>query len=194
MQPLKTRRAPMAAFVAVLVLACGLSACGGGNDDAATNRRWAKHFCTGLTTWQRTTTESSGAVQAYLKTPTVDPTAAKAKLTEYLQAATDATDQLTRDLDRAGTPAIDKREEAASSLKAGSAAVKKSLAGATAVVSTLPVDDAAAFTTGIQSANAALSAGFKQFGSALDRVNRLDTDHALVRAERSVAQCKSLLS
>ena len=177
----------------VCALALGAAACGSSSDDAAHNRRWSKRFCTSLATWQRSTTSTS-ADRDYQQTPAPDPNAVKAKLAAYLRRATGATDKLTREIDRAGTPAIANGRQAVDSLKAGSRAVRKVLAGAEAAVTALPVDDTTRFTAGIQSANATLGAGFNQFGAALDRVNRLDTDKKLVAAEKSVPACRSLLS
>ncbi|MGZ8765862.1 MAG: hypothetical protein ACXW2C_09250 [Acidimicrobiia bacterium] len=179
------------ALVCVLVLGAG--ACGG-SDDAAENRRWARSLCTSLDTWQRTTTSNSEALQEYLKTPNLDTTATKARLTAYLQDATESTDRLIRELEKAGAPAIDAKQQAVRTLEQGSHAVKSAIADAAKAVEALPVDNGEAFKLGIEAANARLSEGFASFGDALDRINRLDADGDLVEAERSVAACRPLLS
>jgi hypothetical protein len=178
----------------VCALALGAAACGAGNDDAAHNRRWAKRFCTSLATWQTSTTSSSAALQEYLKTPNLDTSAAKTRLAQYLQDATTATDTLARKLGTIGTPAIPAKHKAVATLQTGSAAVKSSIADAKTAVDALPVDNGDQFRLGIQTANSTLRKGFAAFGDALDRVNRLDADGKLIKAERSVAQCRPLLS
>jgi hypothetical protein len=184
---------PIKVVALVCVLALGAAACGG-TDDAAHNRRWARRFCTSLSKWQGSTTSSSAALQEYLKTPNLDTTAAKTRLTQYLQDATEATDTLVGELGKAGKPAIPAKRKAVETLQQGSAAVKTSIADAKTAVDALPVDNGEQFRQGIQLANSTLSKGFAAFGAALDRVNHLDADGALLKAERSVAQCRPLLS
>jgi hypothetical protein len=181
-------------FVAVAcVLVLGAAACGG-SDDTAANRRWARTFCTSLHTWQTSTTSSSEELQTYLKGATLDTTATKARLTEYLQGVTDSTDRLVQEFGKAGAPAIEADNKAVRTLEEGSAAVKAAIADAKTAVDALPVDDAAAFQAGITAANARLREGFASFGDALDRINRLDSDGQLIEAERSVAACRPLIS
>jgi hypothetical protein len=179
------------AVVCVLVL--GAAGCGG-SDDTAANRRWARTFCTSLDTWQTSTRSSSEQLQVDLNDATLDPTATKARLTEYLQDVTDATDRLVREFKKAGAPAIEADHEAVRTLEKGSAAVKAAIADAKSSVDAVSVDDTTAFQAGIASANARLSEGFASFGDALDRINRLDTDGELITAERSVAACRPLIS
>ncbi len=186
MQPIK-----IIAFVCALGL--GTAACGASNDDAH-NRRWAKRFCTSLATWQRSTTSHSADLAEYLKSPNLDTSAAKARLAQFLAAATGATDTLARELGTIGTPAIAEKTKAVATLRRGSTAVKTAIADAQAAVDSLPVDNGEKFRAGIQVANATLRKGFSAFGDALDRVNRLDVDGKLIKAERSVAQCRPLLS
>ena len=181
-------------FIAVVcVVAVGAAACGG-SDNEAENRRWAKAFCTSLATWQDATTSSSEALQEYLKTPDLDTTATKARLLEYLEDATASTDRLVRQLAKAGAPAIDAKERAVRTLEDGTAAVQDAIAAARTAVDALPVDDGTAFQAGIQAANARLSEGFTSFRDARDRIDRLDADGDLVKAERSVKVCRPLLS
>jgi hypothetical protein len=184
--------------VKVIALACALAfgavACGSGADDAARNRRWAKRFCTSLSEWQDATTSSSSALQEFLKDPNLDTTTAKARLTQYLQETTDATDELVDDLRRAGMPAISERRRAVATLQKGSAAVKRAITDAKTKVDSLPVDDPEQFRVGTQSANSTLSRGFETFDDALTRVNRLDADGDLLEAERSVSKCRPLVS
>jgi hypothetical protein len=177
----------------VCLLAVAAAACGS-SDNTAANRRWARSFCTSLDTWQAKTTADSEALQTYLKTPNLDTTAAKTRLTEYLDAATDSTEELIRALRRAGGPAIDAKAKAVRTLDDGTAAVQEAIADAKTAVAALPVDDGTAFQNGIAAANARLSEGFATFGDALDRINRLDTDGDLVKAERAVKACQPLIS
>jgi hypothetical protein len=177
----------------VCALALGAAACGS-SDDAAHNRRWARSFCTSLAAWQRSTTSGSEALQEYLQTPNLDTTAAKARLTKYLHDATASTERLVRELGKAGAPAIRAKREAVRTLEKGSTAVQSAIADATTAVDTLPVDNGEQFKLGIEAANGRLSEGFASFGDALDRINRLDADGDLIKAERSVAACRPLLS
>ncbi len=93
-----------------------------------------------------------------------------------------------------GRPRSTPSSEAVRTLDDGTAAVQDAIADARTAVDALPVDDGTAFQTGIEAANARLSEGFASFGDALDRINRLDADGDLVKAERSVKACRPLLS
>ncbi len=185
---------PVKVIALVCALALGAAACGNTSDDAAHNRRWAKHFCTSLVAWQKSTTSSSAALQEYLKTPNLDTTAAKTRLAQYLQDATKSTDTLARDLGTIGTPAIDAKTKVVATLQSGAAAVRSAIADAKSEVDALPVDDGQRFRLGIETAKTTLAKGFAAFGHALDRVNRLDADGRLIAAERSVSQCRPVLS
>jgi hypothetical protein len=180
-------------LVAVLgVLLIGMTACGS-SDDTAENRRWARTFCTTLDTWQDENTEASAALQQYLQTPGLDTTATKARLTEYLDEASDSARRLIRALRRAGPPAIDAERRAVRTLDEGTEAVLDAIGDARTAVEALPVDDGAAFQAGVETANARLGEGFESLGAALERINRLDTDGKLEEAERSVKACRPLL-
>jgi hypothetical protein len=176
------------------LLVVGIAACGGDSNALANNRRWARGFCTGLARWHETTTSSSVAVQKYLESPNLDATAAKASLANYLGDASKATDQLRRDLHKAGAPDIANGGEAVRALEHGSAAVGGAFRTAKDQVAALAVGDTAQFQAGLKRVDATLTKGFKDFGASLDRLNRLDGGKELVRAERSVAACRSLLS
>ena len=174
-------------------LAFGAASCSA-SDAAADNRRWARRFCTSLESWQRSTTSRSEALEEYLKTPNLDPAAARERLTTYLDDATESTDRLVRGLGRAGAPAIEDESKVVRTLDRGSSAVRSAIADATTAVEALPIDDGEQFKLGIEAANATLSEGFASFYDALDRINRIDADGDLAKAERSVAACRPLRS
>jgi hypothetical protein len=174
-------------------LALGAASCAS-SDGSAHNQRWARSFCASLDTWQRSTTSSSEALEEYLKTPNLDPTTAKARLTKYLHDASESTDRLVRGLGKAGAPAIEAARKVERTLGKGSTAVRSAIADAATVVDALPVDNGEQFKLGIEAANARLSKGFASFGDALDRINRVDAGGDLIKAERSVAACRPLLS
>jgi hypothetical protein len=185
----------LAALIAAALLAAG---CGGGSDEGdggVKPETWASSVCTSLASWERDL--KSGAAQL---NGTLEKAAARKglggvrrELSDYLGRTAARTDDVLKDIDRAGTPAGKDGGAVRGVVHDGLVKMRQILGDAQRKARRLPVGDPKAFVREVTTLGEVIDRTATRTGNQLDRdLERRYGDTDIGKALNQEPACKSL--
>lgn len=158
---------------------------------ATSPSKWGGAFCGSLTDWADVITNGAADFEAQASSAT--PAQAKTLFVQYLDDATQATEEFGDALGDAGAPDVKNGKKIQSTILEGIAGVEALLGSVTTQASQLPTSDAAAFKAAAQPIIDQISDASVPFEDAMDEVATLEKKKELSKALKKVKACKAIL-
>ena len=155
--------------------------------------KFADGVCSAMNDWIKSLKQ--GATQYQTELEGADATnlpAVRDSITAYLATTVSKTDRLTATLRTIGAPNTPKGKQVERGLLAAFAKVHRAFAVAQDMSRSVSTTDVEQFKTDAQGVDAQINSASEKFGHAFDALDKLDPNHALEKAFKRQAACRTL--
>ena len=157
-------------LAAVALAACGGDGGGNGEGVRVDANRWTADVCDALLTWRRDIESRAADVQQQASGAR-DLDRLKTVFTRYLEDTVESSDRALREIDRAGTPAVDEGQAIKADVRGAFRDVREILDGARQDAENLPTRDAQAFAAGAERIATTIESRFEDVEQTFVRID-----------------------